>query len=111
VRVTQDQYNLRWAPAVDDTTRGESCEWTWRGNVLATFGRGATAVALAELRDGARTWYFVMTDAASAFTSVHPDVRSGMRLLGWMSARYLATVPAAPSSGPEAEPSGRTPAP
>lgn len=110
VRVTQNQYNLRWAPAADDTTRGESCEWAWRGNVLATFGRGATAVALAELRDGTRTWYFVITDSASAFTSAHPDLRGGTRLLGWMSARYLETIPFDPPAGSSAAPrKGRTP--
>ena len=95
VRVLQDRYNLRFAPSADDSTAGDfPCAEDYRGNVVATFGSGATAVALAQLRNGTRLWYFVMTDSASTFTTAFPGLGGASgRLLGWMSSRFLLPIP------------------
>lgn len=96
MRVAQDQYNLRAAPVVDDTTSFEGClDEPHRGNVIATFRIGATVLALAQEQVGERLWYLVETAAGGTFTS--PFVEgSAVRLMGWMSSRYLETVPSPP---------------
>jgi len=89
LRVIQDEYNLRGAPLADDTTQTESeCQGTLRGNVVATFRLGTTAVALAQRQVGARIWYFLVTDPGSQFTTTF-GLPPGARLAGWMSSRWL----------------------
>ncbi|MEK7667710.1 MAG: hypothetical protein AAB409_03590 [Gemmatimonadota bacterium] len=111
VRVTQDQYNLRGAPLVDDTSRTEDgCESPIRGNVVATFRIGTTALALAQQRVGERIWYFLVTDPGASFTTTF-GFQPGVRLAGWMSSRWLETIPTAPPSQPAAPPRGGTSTP
>ena len=87
LRVIQDEYNLRGAPLADDTTQTESeCQGTLRGNVVATFRLGTTAVALAQRQVGARIWYFLVTDPGSQFTTTF-GLPPGARLAGWMRSR------------------------
>lgn len=93
VRVAQDQYNLRAAPIVDDSTRHDDCA-EHRGNVFAAFRVGTTALALAQQQVGPRLWYFVMTDPGSTITSPgsQESQASQARLVGWMSSRFLEPV-------------------
>jgi hypothetical protein len=97
VRVTQEQYNMRAAPLVDDTSRSsDGCDQPIRGNVVATFGLGATGVALAQQRVGERIWYFLVTDPGASLTSTFGfGDRPGARVAGWMSSRWLETIPTA----------------
>ncbi len=107
VRVAQDQYRLRAAPALDDSTEHGDCE-EHHGNTLAAFRLGSTAWALAQLRVGTRLWYFVMTDPGSVLTEPGADqsVTSQARLIGWMSARFLEAIPPATAPQPSTRPGG-----
>lgn len=105
VRVTQDRYNLRSAPALDDTTDVGDCE-EHHGNVFAILSLGATARVLAQQQVGTRLWYFVMTDPGT--TVAWPGDRGGetaqARLLGWFSARWTERIATGPPQQPPTPP-------
>ena len=87
--VTQDRYNLRLAPVVDDTTFDDNLDR--RGNTFARYAAGAKGIALAEQTDGTgRVWWFVVMQSA------HVDHKAPSVVAykaGWMSSRFLRRAP------------------
>jgi hypothetical protein len=98
-RVTNEIYNLRWTPQVDDESEDYFFDPEHRGNTLAQFQRDAGGVALGASPDSTgRVWWLVLMDPSSRPVSYviddNDDYNGGPppRWLGWMSSRFLETV-------------------
>ena len=87
-RVAQDRYNLRVSPVVDDSSVTE--DQAARGNVVATFAKGSSGIALSERVDTTgRTWWFVIMQSAKVGEHVPLGSPGPIWRIGWMSSRFL----------------------
>lgn len=103
--VRLDEYNLRSSPEIDESP----------GAVLAVYGKGATGMAVGEATGPeGRVWWFVVMAASTRPLRVwehRPGPGAGDwaeatlvgRYVGWMSSRFLDTLPQLPDSLPSLE--------
>jgi hypothetical protein len=102
-RVTQESYNLRITPSIDDDYRPLFAGPDRRGNVLAEYTVGATGIAFGEKTDETgRVWWFVTMNRTSKPTAIADELGASLtrrvNRAGWISSRYLEVVGASPAT-------------
>jgi hypothetical protein len=94
--VLNDNYNIRFAPVIDDTTEVWYCGEPQNGNSMGKIKSGSIGYALAEKVDSSgRVWWFVALEPDSEIIDslyYDNDIRSDSYRLGWISSRFVKMI-------------------